>query len=132
MLTLLWMIFGGYSIRPIFKRLQKYDLDLGNNKDEEDEEEEIHHYLEVENIQVAVGERVREGDEILSFTKESIEDVRKFLKTEVSEAEVALAEAKSEYNLEVLDIEATYQKRLIEANTAAVKRDSDAAHGNGI
>ena len=108
---------------------QKYDLDLGNNKneEEEDEEEEIHRYLEVENIQVAVGERVREGDEILSFTKESIEGVRKLLKTEVSEAEVALAEAKSEYNLEVLDIEATYQKRLIEANMAATKRDGDAA-----
>ena len=109
---------------------QKYDLDLGDtqNDDEEDEEEEnIHRYLEVESVQVAVGERVLEGDEILSFTNESIEDVRKLLKNQVSEAEVALAEAKSEYNLEVLDVEATYKKRLIEANGAAAKRDADAA-----
>lgn len=110
---------------------QKYDLDLGDTQseeeDDEENEEEIHRYLEVESVQVAVGERVLEGDEILSFTKESIESVRKLLKNQVSEAEVALAEAKSEYNLEVLDVEATYKKRLIEANGAATKRDADAA-----
>ena len=42
---------------------QKYDLDLGDtqNDDEDDEEEEeIHRYLEVESVQVAVGERVSE------------------------------------------------------------------------
>ena len=98
---------------------QKYDLDLGDNQnedeDDEEDEEEIHRYLEVESVQVAVGERVQEGDEILSFTEESIAGVRKLLSTQVSEAEVALAEAKSEYKLEVLDVEATYQKRLIEA-----------------
>ena len=110
---------------------QKYDLDLGDNQnedeDDEEDEEEIHRYLEVESVQVAVGERVQEGDEILSFTEESIAGVRKLLSTQVSEAEVALAEAKSEYKLEVLDVEATYQKRLIEANAAVAKRDGDAA-----
>ena len=85
---------------------QKYDLDLGDTQSEDDEEEEeIHRYLEVESVRVAVGERVLEGDEILSFTRESVEGVRKLLKNQVSEAEVTLAEAKSEYNLEMLDVE---------------------------
>ena len=100
-----------------------YDLELKTNEDseEEDEEEEIYHYLEVSEVEAAVGQRIQEGDVILSFTEKSVEGVRKLLKSQVSEAEVALAEAKSEYNLEVLDVEATYQKRLIEANAAQNK-----------
>ena len=106
---------------------QVYDLDLGSSDDseeDEDEEEETYKYLEVESVRIAVGQRIGEGDVILSFTEESVQGVRKLLETQVSEAEVELAEAKSEYNLEVLDVEATYQKRLIEAEGGQSKLDA--------
>ena len=107
---------------------QIYDLELGTKEDseeeEEDEEEESYRYLEVETVQAAVGQRIQQGDVILTFTEKSVRDVRKLLENQVSEAEVALAEAKSEYNLEVLDVEATYKKRLIESNAAWGKLDA--------
>lgn len=109
---------------------QIYDLELGSDEssdDDDDEEEETYRYLQVESVQVTVGQRIQEGDEILTFTTKSVEGVRKLLESQVSEAEVALAEAKSEYNLEVLDVEATYQKRLIEANAAQSKLDASLA-----
>ena len=110
---------------------QLYNLELGIQEDsteeEEDEEEENYRYLEVENVQVAVGQKIQQGDVILEFTEKSVKGVRKLLKNQMSEAEVALAEAKSEYNLEVLDVEATYKKRLIESNAAGGKLDASLA-----
>lgn len=110
---------------------QIYDLELGTKEDseeeEEDEEEESYRYLEVETVQAAVGQRIQQGDVILEFTEKSVNGVRKLLESQVSEAEVALAEAKSEYNLEVLDVEATYKKRLIESNVASGKLDASLA-----
>ncbi len=103
---------------------QVYDLELGLEEEEEDEDEEeetSYHYLKVKDVQAVVGQRIEQGDVILEFTKKSVEGVRKLLENQVSEAQIELAEAKSEYNLEVLDIEATYQKRLIEANAAQGK-----------
>ena len=107
-----------------------YDLELKTNDDseeEDDEKEETYHYLEVESVETSVGQRIQEGDVILSFTEKSVEGVRKLLKSQVSEAEVALAQARSEYNLEVLDVEADYQKRLIEANAAQNRLNADNA-----
>lgn len=110
---------------------QIYDLELGTKEDsdeeEEDEEEESYRYLEVETVQAAVGQRIQQGDVILEFTEKSVNGVRKLLESQVSEAEVALAEAKSEYNLGVLDVEATYKKRLIESNAASGKLDASLA-----
>lgn len=104
---------------------QIYDLELStgttDDEDDEEDEEETYHYLEVESVQAAVGQRVTEGDVILTFTPKSVEGVCKLLKSQVSEAQIALAEAKSEYNLEVLDVEQTYQKRLIETEGANSK-----------
>ncbi|MBR3601589.1 MAG: hypothetical protein IKL49_04635, partial [Lachnospiraceae bacterium] len=110
---------------------QLYNLELGIQEDsteeEEDEEEENYRYLEVENVQVAVGQKIQQGDVILEFTEKSVKGVRKLLQNQMSEAEVALAEARSEYNLEVLDVEATYKKRLIESNAAGGKLDASLA-----
>ena len=109
---------------------QVYDLELASGEtdedddDDEDDEEETVKYLKVESVQVAVGQRITEGDTILTFTPDSVEGVRKLLQTEKSEAEVALAEAKSEYNLEVIDVEKTYQERMIKAQAAQSELDT--------
>ncbi len=108
---------------------QIYDLELASGEsddddDDEDDEEETVKYLKVESVQVAVGQRIAEGDIILTFTPDSVEGVRKLLQTEKSEAEVALAEAKSEYNLEVIDVEKTYQERMIKAQAAQSELDT--------
>ena len=110
---------------------QLYNLELGIQEDsteeEEDEEEENYRYLEVENVQVAVGQKIQQGDVILEFTEKSVKGVRKLLENQMREAEVALAEARSEYNLEVLDVEATYKKRLIESSAAGGKLNASLA-----
>lgn len=108
---------------------QIYDLELATGEeDEEDdedeeEEEETVKYLKVETVHAAVGQRINEGEAILTFTPDSVAGVRKLLETEKSEAQVALAEAKSEYNL-VLDVEKTYQERLIKAQAAQSELDT--------
>lgn len=107
---------------------QIYDLELASgeddDEDDEDEEEETVKYLKVETVHAAVGQRINEGEAILTFTPDSVAGVRKLLETEKSEAQVALAEAKSEYNLEVLDVEKTYQERLIKAQAAQSELDT--------
>ena len=75
---------------------QIYDLnlDISDEEEEEDEDEEkTYRYLEVESIEIAVGQRIQTGDVILEFTEKSVEGVRKYLQTKESEAKVALAEA---------------------------------------
>ena len=109
---------------------QIYDLELGmqeDSEDEEEEEEETNRYLEVETVQAVVGQRIQQGEVILEFTEKSVKKVRKLLENQVSEAQIALAEAKSEYNLEVLDVEAAYKKRLIESDAAWSKLDASLA-----
>ncbi len=99
---------------------QMYNLtipedDEDEDEDDSDDEETISKYLEVEEVYVAVGECISEGDNIIKFTEDSVSDVRKRLKAFATECEIAYAEAQSEYNLEEINAELTK-----EATTAVV------------
>ncbi len=90
---------------------QVYNLDLSvEDSDEDDEEEETtQKYLKVEEVYVAAGQRIEEGDPLLKFTDASVSAVRRLLSAALTDAEVAYSEAQSEYNLSILSAELTYK-----------------------
>lgn len=83
---------------------QIYDLDVSTDSDnDDDDDEEDEKYLKVEEVYVAVGQRVQEGDQVYRFTQDSIDSVRKALTYEKTEAQIALATAQTEYEIGVLE-----------------------------
>ncbi len=91
-----------------------YNLELEVEDDEEEddeessEEEEVIHYLEIEEVYVVSGQRMKKGDALFRFTKESVKAVRRNLKTDLSEAEIAFSEAQTDYNISKLSAQSTY------------------------
>ena len=55
---------------------QVYDLDLTTDDDDDDDDEEDEDYLKVEEVYVAVGQRITQGDPVYKFTQSSIDKVR--------------------------------------------------------
>lgn len=91
---------------------EEYELDLGTvDEDEDDEEDEK--YLKIEEVYVAVGQRIGEGDAIYRFTKDSIEDVRKNLQYAKTEAAIAVSEAQTAYELGVLEATLNYDESIL-------------------
>ena len=110
-----------------------YDLDISyDEEDEEDEEDgedgESSRYLEIEEVYVVQGQRMKEGDDLFRFTQDSIDGVRRNLKNSVSEARVELAEAESEYNTQAQTAKSTYNSSVAESDTA--QRSYDASMNN--
>lgn len=96
-----------------------YDLNLSITEGDEDEEEEdeedseeesVQKYLKVEKVYVAPGQRVKEGDELIKFTEESVTSVRKLLETAMADARVDYNTAESEYDLAVLEAKMDYEQ----------------------
>lgn len=109
---------------------EEYELDLDttdedDEDDEEDEEEEK--YLKIEEVFVAVGQRVKEGDPIYRFTEDSIADVRKNLQYAKTEAQIAVAEAQTAYELGVLEANLTYEETILEQSLAAATYENQMA-----
>ena len=92
---------------------EEYELDLGNSEEEDDEEEEEEKYLKIEEVYVAVGQRIKEGDAIYRFTEDSVSDVRKNLQYAKTEAQIALAEAQTAYEIGVLEAQLTYDESML-------------------
>lgn len=106
---------------------QIYDLDVSTDNDsddEDDEDEEDGNYLKVEEVYVAVGQRVREGDKVYRFTQDSIDSVRKALAYEKTEAQIALATAQTEYEIGVLEAELTRNETLLDTSLAQTSYDT--------
>ncbi|MCD7738569.1 MAG: HlyD family efflux transporter periplasmic adaptor subunit [Lachnospiraceae bacterium] len=90
-----------------------YDLDLSvtasDDDDDDDDEETVEKYLKVEEVYVASGQRIEEGDSILKFTDSSVSDVRKLLESALVDARSDYAEAESTYELALLEAQTTYE-----------------------
>ncbi len=93
-----------------------YDLDLrvADSEDEEvdedaTEEETIAKYLKIEEIPVAIGQRVKSGDILVQFTAESVEGLRKTLESALVDAKADYGDAESEYDLAVLEAKTNYE-----------------------
>lgn len=95
---------------------EEYELDLGDTEEEEDDDEgeEEEKYLKIEEVFVAVGQRIQEGDPIYRFTKDSVSDVRKNLQYAKTEAQIAVAEAQTAYEIGVLEAQLTYDESILE------------------
>lgn len=97
---------------------QDYDIDLDFSEDadeesEEDEEDIVEKYLKVEDVYIVVGQRISEGQAAIKFTDDSIEDVRKLLTSNLTEAKIAYSEAKTEYDVNVLSADEDYQSSMV-------------------
>lgn len=103
---------------------QIYDLDVSTDHDSDDEDEEDENYLKVEEVYVAVGQRVRKGDKVYRFTQDSIDSVRKALTYEKTEAQIALATAQTEYEIGVLEAELSRNETLLDTSLAQTSYDT--------
>lgn len=104
---------------------QIYDLDVSTEDDSDDEDEEDgQNYLKVEEVYVAVGQRIQEGDQVYRFTKDSIDSVRKALTYEKTEAQIALANAQTDYEIGVLEAELSRNETLLGTSLAQTAYDT--------
>jgi len=104
---------------------QIYDLDVSTDDDSDDEDEEDgQNYLKVEEVYVAVGQRIQEGDQVYRFTKDSIDSVRKALTYEKTEAQIALANAQTDYEIGVLEAELSRNETLLGTSLAQTAYDT--------
>lgn len=107
---------------------QVYDLDLSTEDEEDDDEEEDEEdYLKVEEVYVAVGQRIAQGDPIYKFSEDSIEDVRKALTYAKTEAQIALAEAQTEYSIGTLTAGLSYDETILAYELAQLDYDNTIA-----
>lgn len=90
-----------------------------DGEDDEDEDEEEIRYLEIEEVHVVSGQRIRTGDPLFSVTEKSREAVTRKLTSVLTEKEIALSQAKAEYNSQVLEAKSTYDTSMLTANTAS-------------
>ena len=105
---------------------QSYDISIDTSDadeeedtdDDTDDETTIEKYLKIEDIYIVVGQKIIEGDPVIKFTDDSVEDVRKILTSSLTDSEIAYSEAKSEYDVDVLSAKKVYESSLIEENYA--------------
>lgn len=108
---------------------QLYDLNLivssnegsdeEDEEDDEDEEEETtERYLKVEEVYVAAGQKISQGDALLKFTEDSVSDVRRLLTAALTDAQVSYSEARSEYNLSELQAQLAYEAEQVSGKYA--------------
>ena len=106
---------------------QIYDLDVSTDSDDEDDDEnedDDDKYLKVEEVYVAVGQRVQEGDQVYRFTQDSIDSVRKALTYEKTEAQIALATAQTEYEIGVLEAKLSRNETRLDTSLAQTSYDT--------
>ena len=92
--------------------------DEDDSDDDDDDEEDTTKYLEIEESNIVVGQRVKKGEEIYKLTTDSVESVRNKLELELAEAETLLAEAKLSFQLDALDAQHNYQGSVATGSTA--------------
>lgn len=99
---------------------QVYDLDLSteDDDDDDDDDDEEEDYLKVEEVYVAVGQRISEGDPVYKFTQSSIDKVRKTLTYAKTEAQIALNEAQTQYDVGVLTAGLSYDETMLASSLA--------------
>lgn len=103
---------------------QLYDLNLTVSSTEEDEDDEddgeetTERYLKVEEVYVAAGQKISQGDKLVKFTEDSVSDVRKLLTAALTDAQVAYSEAQSEYTLSELQAQLTYEAEQVSGKYA--------------
>lgn len=108
-----------------------YDVDVTLDEDDEDEDdddedddEETIRYLEIGEVYVVSGQRIREGDPLFSITEKSRNAVVKKLQSNVTEKEIALSSAQAQYNSQALEAKSAYDSSMLSYNNAALMLDA--------
>lgn len=109
-------------------RQQTYDVVLRDEEeDDEEEEDEETRYLKVEEVYVKQGQRVKEGDAVLKLTERSVHSVRRFLESEMADAQIALEELQNTYEIQQVEAENTYRKSMVDAEWSEIQYAVDTA-----
>ena len=117
-----------------------YDLDLtvtssddDDEDDDDDDEETTMRYLTIKEVYAATGQRISEGDALMSFTEDSITSVRKLLENALVDAKADYSDAEDEYQLALLEADTDYSKAQISASYASgIYKNSGTALTNEI
>lgn len=115
-----------------------YDLDLtaaeeDSNEEGSAEESGTEKYLKIEEIYVSSGQRISEGEKLLTFTEDSVTDVRRLLQAAWADAQVAYNEAEAEYELSVLEAQTDYDtQKLSQSYASAIFQASKDSIDNDI
>lgn len=112
---------------------QKYDLELNLDSDDEDssEEDEETGCLRIEEVYVAAGERMEEGDAVFKLTEKSVEGIRRRLQSAKNEAQIALTEAESTYEAGALTAKQNYDSSVLNGEKAEDEYRISTASLNG-
>lgn len=109
-----------------------YDLDISldeedseedssddeSESDSEEDEEESVRYLEIEEVYVVSGQRIKQGDALFRLSDDSVKAVRRKLSAALAEAQIAYSEAQTEYNISILSAKSTYDSSVTTGNRA--------------
>ena len=98
-----------------------YELEINYSEEDDDdgEDEETSRYLQIEEVYVVQGQRMKEGDPLFKISRDSIDAVRRKLQKAKSEAQLELADARSDYNTQARSAKSTYSASKAEADTAS-------------
>lgn len=125
-----------YGISSVMYEL---DLDVSGDDDEEDDdgdgdgEETSQKYLKLAEVYVAAGQRIQEGDALVRFDEDSVEDVRRLLENARVDALSDYTDAQSTYDLSALEAETDYQVSTTAKNYAGtIYQDAAQSVGNEI
>ena len=94
------------------------DEDDDSSDDDDDDEEDTIHYLQIEEVEVASGQRIMAGDPLFKLTQDSVKAVRKILTSNLTEAQITLSEAKTDYNTSELSARSTRDSSNVESANA--------------
>lgn len=108
-----------------------YDIDLSDESEEESEQEESTeedseeseeedtvHYPEIEEVYIVSGQRIKAGDPVFQLSGDSVEAVRKYLNSQVTEKKIALSEAVAEQTAEEIIARTEYETSKLTAELA--------------
>ncbi len=108
-----------------------YDIDLSDESEEESEQEESTeedseeseeedtvHYPEIEEVYIVSGQRIKAGDPVFQLSGDSVEAVRKYLNSQVTEKKIALSEAVAEQTAEEITARTEYETSKLTAELA--------------
>ena len=98
-----------------------YELEINYSEEDDDdgEDEEASRYLQIEEVYAVQGQRMKEGDPLFKISRDSIDAVRRKLQKAKSEAQLELADARSDYNTQARSAKSTYSASKAEADTAS-------------
>lgn len=105
-----------------------FDVEVNMDGDDDDDsssdddgDDEDTRYLRIGEVYVVSGQRIREGDPLFSVTEKSRNSVIRKLQSALTEKEIALSQAKAEYNSQVLEAKSAYDSSMLTANRASAK-----------